>query len=94
MPESKLLSECFEDWKNRLQKTDDQLARFLGVSLDTLKTLASERVTFETEPPGSVLEFRTPKASNIHDIADRHHLNDWLRLVDVVEGWWHGRRPE
>lgn len=84
------LGRYFEDWKRNHQQCDDDLAAYLGLTVDQLAALAAEVV----EPGGSTAEGDAgdarpmpppPLPEQIEPLADRHAANA-QRLRNVIYG--------
>ena len=85
------LGPRFEAWKEKHEQTDEQLATYLGITVDVLATLAAEGVPNDGQHVG----FRAPgedwSQGVSHDpdryqlqrLADRYHADE-RRLFYVV----------
>lgn len=85
------LGPRFELWKNKHNQTPQQLATYLGVTIDILAELAAESVPDDGSPVGPGA-FRRSREPGVSDDPDLHQLEQlanrygatYRRLYDVV----------
>ena len=92
------LGPRFEAWKDTHDQTDEQLARYLGVTVDVLAQLAAESVAATDTPAGfkgigedwNSGAWDQPDGHQLEQLAQRHGA-DPKRLTDVA---WNEMRED
>ena len=90
MPTTITLGRYFETWRRNHVQTEDQLAEYLGVTIDGLAALAEEPIELGDSPSGSEAGGARPMpapplSTELDPIIERTGVNG-QRLRNVIYG--------